>query len=520
MRNATMKVLAFPFYPFALFVALPVEFFANNVGIFDALSVIRLLLFLLAICGAVFALLRLVTGCVDLAAYVTAILPVVAFTFQPSPLSIVGFVAAASLTAYGISALKLTRPMVAIVNMVTLSLFITPVAKIAGAEIFAARTDAESLHFGPIADLGPEAFTGRPELPSVVHIVLDAYGGRTALKTLFGHDNAPFSDALRRLGFVVLEDVAAPYNQTLPAMSAVVNADFPPLQTPPLSEMADVNLRAALARSVVEGAAIRVFRSQGHQIVYTTSGYGAFRYPRAASLISPQTGAFEVSLFDVYFLLLHLDRWGIHVAEPATRTAPLDRQVRDALSPDLVDRLRSPFFLYSHILAPHPPFTMDRAGRPTNRWGFSLLGDGDHAMGGDESLLGPYREGYLEKLRYVNAAVLGQVARMIDRIEGPLIIVVQGDHGSGSLLSQDSLEKTCLMERMRTTVAIYSNVPEVRAAVAARGIDNTVNIYRVLFAALTGTSIPDADGQYFSKWRALNQPVSLAGVDFDRNCER
>ena len=109
---------------------------------------------------------------------------------------------------------------------------------------------------------------------------------------------------------------------------------------------------------------------------------------------------------------------------------------------------------------------------------------------------------------------------MIDQVKGPLIIIIQGDHGSGSLLIQDSAERTCLMERMRTTVAIYSNVPEIRAAVAAGGIDNTVNIYRVIFSALSGTKIPSVEGQYFSKWSALNQPLSLAGADFDRNCER
>jgi hypothetical protein len=163
---------------------------------------------------------------------------------------------------------------------------------------------------------------------------------------------------------------------------------------------------------------------------------------------------------------------------------------------------------------------MDREGNSTNRWGFSLLGDGDHTMGSDESLREPYREGYIEKLRYVNEAILAQVAQMADRVEGPLIIIIQGDHGSGSLLIQDSAERTCLMERMRTTVAIYSNVPEIRAAVAAGGIDNTVNIYRVIFAALSGTKIPSVEGQYFSKWSALNQPLSLAGADFDRNCER
>jgi hypothetical protein len=316
-----------------------------------------------------------------------------------------------------------------------------------------------------------------------------------------------------------MEDVAAPYNQTLPAMSAVMNADFPPLETPPLSAMTDVNLRAMLARSVIEGSTIRAFRSRGHEILYTASGYHAFQYPKDARVISTQAGALELSLFDVYFLLLQLDRWGMKVAEPATRAAPLDRQVRDALSLDVVDELEPPFFLYSHILAPHPPFTMDQAGNATNRWGFSLLGDGDHTTGNDESLIGRYREGYREKLRYANAAVLAQVARMIDQIKGPLIIVIQGDHGSGSRLVQESAERTCLMERMRTTVAIYSNVPEIRATVAAGGIDNTVNIYRVIFTALSGTKIPGAEGQYFANWSAANQPLSLAGADFDRNCE-
>ena len=145
---------------------------------------------------------------------------------------------------------------------------------------------------------------------------------------------------------------------------------------------------------------------------------------------------------------------------------------------------------------------------------------GDVSLFNNELLMARYREGYLEKLRYTNKAVLAQVQRMIDQIEGPLVIIIHGDHGSGSLLIQESAEKTCLMERMRTTVAIYSNVPEIRDAVAAGGIDNTVNIYRVIFGALLGTEIPLAEGQYFAKWSAPSKPQSLAGADFERNCER
>jgi hypothetical protein len=392
--------------------------------------------------------------------------------------------------------------------------------KIVGAEFSSVRSAVEPLRFGPFSDIRPDAFAGERQLPSVAHIGLDAYGGQAALKKLFGYDNTPFSNALRGLGFVVLEDVPVPFNQTLLSMSAVMNADFPPLDQPPLSGMTDDNLRAMLARTIVESSAIRAFRSQGHEIVFTVTGYDAFHYPKYARLISEPAAAFELSLFEVYFLLFHLDRWGVNLFEPATRAAPLDRMVRDAFSADVVAKLEPPFFLYSHVLAPHPPFTMDREGNATSRWGFSLLGDGDHSLRNDESLIAPYREGYIEKLRYANGAVLAQVERMIDRIEGPLIIVIHGDHGSGSRLIQDSAEKTCLMERMRTTVAIYSNVPKIRAAIAVGGIDNTVNIYRVIFATLLGREFSPAEGQYFAEWSAPSRPLSLSGANFERNCER
>ena len=108
---------------------------------------------------------------------------------------------------------------------------------------------------------------------------------------------------------------------------------------------------------------------------------------------------------------------------------------------------------------------------------------------------------------------------MIDRIEGPLVIIIHGDHGSGSRYINESAG-TCLMERMRTTVAIYSNVPEIRDAVAKDGIDNTINIYRVVFGALLGREFPRAEGQYFSEWSDPIEASSLAGTDFDRNCVR
>jgi hypothetical protein len=515
-----MRLLEFPFYPFVLFILFPVQFYAANTGIFDGLSVVRLVAFLTALCGLFLGILWLVTRSRDFAACALAISVVIFFIFAPMPVVIAGIYAGAALVGYAVNNLGLTRPLVVIANVASTSLLIVPVSQIVLAEVFSARTAAEPLQFGPIADLGSDAFAGRPAPPSVVHIVLDAYGGRTALKNLFGYDNTPFSDALRDLGFVVMEDVPVPYNQTLLSMSAVMNADFPPLESPLFSEMDDNNLRVLLSQTVIEGAVIRRFRDLGHEIAYTVTGYNAFQYPEYARLVSTPTEMIELSLFDVYFLLHRLDKWGVNLLEPAQRASPLDLRMKGALSLSVVDKLKPPFFLYSHVLAPHPPFTTDRNGNSTSRWGFSLMADGDLSLADDKSLEALYREGYLEKLRFVNDAVLSQTERMINAIEGPMIVIIHGDHGSGYRFINESAERTCLMERMRTTVAIYSNVAEIRDAVVAGEIDNTINIYRTIFAALLGTEIPPAGGQYFAKWSAPNQPQSLAGADFDRNCAR
>ena len=107
-----MKPLRFPFYPFVLFILFPIQYFAANIGIFDETNVIRLLAFLLAVCGVLFWILWLVTRRRDLAAYVMAMLPIIGFNFLPVPVFIIGLCATAALIGYVIHRIGLTRPLV------------------------------------------------------------------------------------------------------------------------------------------------------------------------------------------------------------------------------------------------------------------------------------------------------------------------------------------------------------------------------------------------------------------------
>jgi hypothetical protein len=281
----------------------------------------------------------------------------------------------------------------------------------------------------------------------------------------------------------------------------------------------DERLRLFLARSTLEGLVIEAFRGQGHEIHFTESGYNAFRYPRSAHLIAAPAGPFELSLIDIHFLLFYVDPLGVRLLGPAQQSAPLDRRVKAALSPGIAGQLKPPFFLYSHVLSPHPPFSIDRDGNPTGDRYFSRIEDGDEATRGSGALVDRYRAGYVEKLRFTNEAILAQVTRMIGDIDGPLVIVIHGDHGGGSRLAQEDAGATCLRERMQTTVAIYTNVPEIREAYRSTGLGNIVNIYPILFAALAGTEPVLRSGQFFARWSAPGEADSLEGADFDRNCD-
>lgn len=514
-----MRWLRVPFYPLPLIALFPIHFFAANLGFFDGYAAARLTLLATAATLVALAGLRLVLRSADLAAALTAAGIIAALAIGPDRVLLGIFAVAAGLILYAVRRLRLVRDATVIANVICLSLLIQPVATIASGTGLMAWAAERPIRFGPIPGLASAARERNAVYPSVVHIVLDGYSGSGALKRIYGFDNADFSGALAEKGFQVFGDVSVPYNQTLLSVSAVMNGDYPPFEFLGAGEASAGRVRAMLSKFATDGAVVKAMRENGHEITFTRSTYNEFKFDNTARPIGEKYSLFDVDIFDVYFARKYLFPLDVRIFTSLASFITLDQLVKEALAEEVVDVLRPPFFLFSHVLAPHPPFTMDRNGAPTNRWAFSLMGDGDHAHAGEPALMDQYREGYVEKLRFTNKAVLQQVSRMIDDLRVPLVIIIQGDHGGGSLLFHEEPERSCLMERMQTTVAVYSNVPEVSAAFRQHGLTNTVNLYRILFAALAGTEPVLAEGQFFARWSDPAHPVSLAGMDFNRNCD-
>ena len=108
------------------------------------------------------------------------------------------------------------------------------------------------------------------------------------------------------------------------------------------------------------------------------------------------------------------------------------------------------FCILSHC-RPHPPFLFDEKGEPVepdSPFSFDDASDFHRMLG---SLQKEYRDGYIKQLRFINHKIMAAIEKIISSSTQAPIIIIQGDHGPGSLLDWSvpepdtrALEKECL----------------------------------------------------------------------------
>ena len=260
-----------------------------------------------------------------------------------------------------------------------------------------------------------------------------------------------------------------------------------------------------------------------------TPGYDFFKgFSRFGTVTGPSFGPFGLSLFEEFLVersnLRFIDKLVRKLLGwPNDKSERMNAFLRHATKTKIYQERTPPFFFYTHILAPHPPFTIDRWGQPIDIWRetFGDLGDGDHATRGDPALQAQYQAGYVEKLRFINKEILRQATDMIRTVPAPKIIVIHGDHGSGSQLFQNDPGRSCLKERMSPFFAIYADDPRLREAFANYRSSrfNLVNLYRLIFDATFGTDLGALDDRsFFLEWDRPKHPQRLSDETIVQPC--
>ena len=395
---------------------------------------------------------------------------------------------AAGIAAFGAVKLRDPRPL----NVFGVLLFGLSVVQAGTA--FAGHRGSESGR----AATGGKASAERPD---VYYIILDGFGREDALRERLGFDTAFFTEGLEGLGFYVAERSRTNYVQTELSLASSLNMDH---LTTLLPEVPRTTLdRAPFDRLVVRNAVAKSFEARGYRFVTVTTGFSAIEFPPANSGYTPVGG---LSLLES--ALLNLTPLGERAEFGGSQFIARRGWLRgafDALGA-LAGDSGQPKFVFAHILAPHPPFVFDAEGRDVQAeriFGYYDANDWTERNGSAEK----YAAGYAGQATWTARRTLETVRRIISSSRRPPIIVVQGDHGPKSRLSQNSLEGTDLRECVPILNAYF-----VPAGIRAK-LDpeiTPVNSFRVILGGLFGLDLPRRpDTSLFSPFA---KPMELTDV--------
>lgn len=262
-------------------------------------------------------------------------------------------------------------------------------------------------------------------LPDIYLIILDMYGRQDAivLDDNYGYDNSDFIADLQDLGFYVADCARSNYSHTSLSLSSQLNMNY-------LDELLDidtVNLESAsylLRNSEVR----RALEEIGYKTIAFDMGAewanidaaDAFYTTLPEDRVILNLYPFELLFLESSILFFPLDYYMSrnplfleYVETPIERKAQRTQMVLEHLR--VLPSTEGPKFVHAHIMAPHPPHVFNLDG--------SVNLQAEQIEG---------RVGYAIQMDYLNPQILEIVEKIIRNSSPDPIIILEGDHASGS----------------------------------------------------------------------------------------
>jgi hypothetical protein len=347
-----------------------------------------------------------------------------------------------------------------------------------------------------------------PEVkPDIYYIIFDGYGRADVLEDYYQFRDQEFLDYLANRGFYVAQHSHSNYAQTYFSLASSLNLNYlDPIQATMGTQSRD---RAPLRYLIENNAVVRSLKAMGYKYVFLSSDYHATE----TSPLADRCYCDNLNLREFEQAMLARTAIGFWVPRP-DRTKydeHRDKILNTFYYLQHLPELDAPKFVFAHFIAPHPPFVLDQNGNkltPDKPFGFE---DGTHFLGTHKE----YIEGYRAQLVYTNRQIQKSIDRILARSKVPPIIILQGDHGPGSRLDWNRVQRTDMWERMSIFNAYY--FPNAGSAELYDTI-TPVNTFRILFNHYfaAGYEILE-DRSYFALW---TRPYDFVEYTPERVVER
>jgi hypothetical protein len=315
--------------------------------------------------------------------------------------------------------------------------------------------------------------------PDVYYIILDAYGRQDALHEELGYDNSDFIEGLEQRGFYVAECSQSNYAQTELSLTSSLNYDY--LQSP-ASPNSNLTPDDARMHSVVR----TFFEEQGYQVVAFPTGFAwlewtdADTYPRLPHQLG-DLSEFEILFGRTTLLRIPMDLSIKSLVSAAENERYRERTLNVLSTLGKIPGYRGDYFVYAHIVSPHPPYVFDAEGNPVD------LDTGDMSAREQQA-------SYAEQATFIGHEVLKVVDEILQGSSVAPVIVIQGDHGSPFANPE---------QRMKILNAYY--LPGAASDNPLYPSISPVNTFRVILDTYFGQRLPILDdASYFSNYDERN----------------
>ncbi len=365
---------------------------------------------------------------------------------------------------------------------------------------------AHTLAGKPRIAAGPEVKASGPTAgrPNIYYLVLDAYTRGDILQEVFSFDNAPFLAGLEARGFTVAGRSYANFNLTHQSLASSLN--FSLLDDVARDAGAASSDREPLYSMIRENRVMAFLKGQGYRLITVSSSIE----PTDFRSVDRYFG-FASSESEFRSVLLNTTPWPVLFgsARSAESYDAHRRRILNAFHAlEESPREKGPFFMFVHIMAPHPPFVFGPNGEPVDPGYLFAMVDADRLHGANPAALPGIHPPLPGPAGLPQHQDPGGGGRHPAGSAAPPVIVVQGDHGSRAYTDFDRPEASYFKENLAILNAYH--LPGGAASLVYPGI-SPVNTFRLIFKHYFGADLELLEDR--SAWCTWRRPYKFIPFD-------
>ena len=254
--------------------------------------------------------------------------------------------------------------------------------------------------------------------PNVYYIILDEYVSSKVLKDIFDFDNQDFISQLSARGFHVTENSHSNYANTFLSLTSSLNMEYVNYLADAVG--VDSSDRKLSYQLYSDNNIMNIFKSFNYTLVSSNPFSNYLTFSGLEICVDNQlnrqfqTVLWELTILNPIFTIserFYADRILCQFSELS----------------NLHNSIEEPFFAYVHFLLPHKPYVFGPTGdlqvfqlRPTK------IAEHERNFG------------YIDQVQFTNKKIIETIDKILLESDSPPIILLQGDHGTSTLLTQFS----------------------------------------------------------------------------------